>query len=423
MRPSYNCSQDELYTAGYLIANSLEEELAAFTALKAKYNAVFVAGLRTEIEAAEAIADKEQREAESQIMRIGLVERVDGEVQNALGRLRLYIRDAWENEAVRVVRMQEAGFGDYDEAMNFDWEKVKSIMNTGRTFVVTHSAVLSAGENMPAGFVAEFETMATEVNGEIDAYLNAKENVRQVTQEKVGANNVLFDKLMKICEDGQKIFRADAAKRVQFVWTSVLAVVTPTGAAGLRGTVKAFGTNVPIGGAVVWMQREGDVAVVFETDVNGRYYSGGLPAGAYKFKLNKEGFGEIEAEIELKTGVTSYRNWLMNAGGGNVIVREGTLVPGAIGNVDLNGVIDGEGEVQVRLEAMGAQMNYFASNTAGSGPVGGVISVMPGMPMDMSGEQFAMQTGLGQGGNNFMNVQHPGISPMTGGWKVTFTIG
>ena len=310
LKPNYNCSQDVLYAACELVITSLNEELVSFTALKPKYNAALVTSLRAELLAARNIPALSQRQSEQEIARINLLAKLTL-CLDKLNALRLYIRDAYTVSAIREVRMMEAGFGDYEKAAEANWEKLEAIMNNAKVFIGLHEAELLAGDNMPAGFKADFDALAATVNPEVVAMQNMRENNKQGTSEKILANNNLYAKVMAVCEDGAYIFRNDAAKASQFVWSSVSEIITPPGAAGLRGDVKDELTSEVIVGASVNVKRADSPMITVVTDVEGKYLFGSLPAGDYEGKVTNEGYQSVGFTVTISTGVVSIKSFVM----------------------------------------------------------------------------------------------------------------
>ena len=310
LKPNYNCSQDVLYAACELVITSLNEELVSFTALKPKYNAALVTSLRADLLAARNIPALSQRQSEQEIARINLLAKLTL-CLDKLNALRLYIRDAYTVSAIREVRMMEAGFGDYEKAAEANWEKLEAIMNNAKVFIGLHEAELLAGDNMPAGFKADFDALAATVNPEVVAMQNMRENNKQGTSEKILANNNLYTKVMAVCEDGTYIFRNDSAKASQFVWSSVSEIITPPGAAGLRGDVKDELTSEVIVGASVNVKRADSPMITVVTDVDGKYLFGSLPVGDYEGKVTNEGYQSVGFTVTISTGVVSIKNFVM----------------------------------------------------------------------------------------------------------------
>jgi hypothetical protein len=69
---------------------------------------------------------------------------------------------------------------------------------------------------------------------------------------------------------------------------------------GLKGIVKAGGTNEPIGGAVLKIQKEGEVAITVVTDDDGSY-SARLSAGKFVVTVMATGFTSQTKDTELKS--------------------------------------------------------------------------------------------------------------------------
>ena len=312
LKPNYNCSQDVLYAACELVITSFDEELVDFTVLKPKYNAAFVTALRAELLAARNIPALTQRQSEQEVARINLLAKLTL-CLDKLNALRLYIRDAYSVDAIRVVRMQEAGFDDYEKAANANWEKLEAIMSNATTFIGLHEAELLAGDNMPAGFKADFDLLADTVNPEVVAMLNMRENNKQGTSGKILANNALYNNVISVCEDGVYIFRNDAAKASQFVWVTVTEIITPPGAAGLKGDVKDEVTSLPIEGARVLLKRGGFPEDTAITDAEGKYEFKNLAVADYTGKVIAERYMDNDFTVSIQTGVTSGKSFLMKA--------------------------------------------------------------------------------------------------------------
>ena len=311
-KPIYKCSQDVLYASCDLVITSLEEELVNFTALKLKYTAAFVSALRAELLAARTIPALTQRQSEQEVARINLLAKLTVCLDKLNG-LRLYIRDAYADAAIKGVRMQEAGFDDYEKASKANWEKLVAFMDNASAFIALHEAELLAADNMPAAFKVDFDVLKNTVKPEIVAMLNMRENNKQGTSDKLLANNALYSKVIAVCEDGAYIFRNDAAKASQFIWVTVNEIITPLGAASLRGEIKDDVTSVFISGAVVTLKGADSPVVEATSDANGKYLFDRLPVDDYIGKVKKEGYDEFKFVVTIKTGVTSIKDFLLKA--------------------------------------------------------------------------------------------------------------
>ena len=311
-KPIYKCSQDVLYAACDLVITSLDEELVSFTALKPKYNVAYVDAMRAELLAARTIPALNQRQSEQEVARIRLLAKLTLCLDN-LNALRLYIRDAYPDAEIREVRLSEAGFDDYEKVANANWEKLETIMSEAKTFIALHEAELLAADNMPPTFKADFDTLTATVNPEVVAMLNMRENNKQGTSSKILANNNLYSRIIGACEDGVYIFRNDAAKASQFIWNSVTEIITPPGAAGLRGEIKDEVTSVFISGAVVTLKGADSPVIEATSDADGKYLFDRVPVGDYVGRVKKDGYDWYEFDVTIKTGVTSIKDFLLKA--------------------------------------------------------------------------------------------------------------
>jgi hypothetical protein len=311
MEPTYKCTQDELYEGCELLAKSLEEEILKTAAFKAKYNAVFVTDFKNTINNAKNIPDDDQRAAQQEVQRIQMVKQVDDQVRDALGSLRLYIRDAYNEEEVRKVRLREAGFDDYEAAMKYNWEKLKGLLKNANDFITNHTAELTASNNMPPAFATTVSNLKTNIDQAVTKLLNLRENSKQGTQAKIEANNELNKQRAAICEDGQHVFRTNEAKREQFVWESILQLFSPPGPPGLGFDVKEQGTNQPPQGAVDAFQKTGSTIINITTDSEGKAYIQSIEPGNYTGTITLTGYQTLSVQFELSTGVTSFKHWLL----------------------------------------------------------------------------------------------------------------
>jgi len=185
MEPNYKCTQDELYEGCDLLATNMDEELAQLAAFKAKYDAAFVTAFRNSITNATNLPDDDQRVAAHEVLRIKMVKAVDTEVRSALGSLRLYIRDAYDDVDEREVRWREAGFDDYEAAMKYNWEKLKGLLKNANDFINNHNAELSANNNMPATFPPIIATMKTDADTIVTQLLNLPKILSKEHRQKL----------------------------------------------------------------------------------------------------------------------------------------------------------------------------------------------------------------------------------------------
>lgn len=311
-KPKYNCSQDELYQACFLLATSLEEEIGKF-AFKQKYQQPgFVDTLRDNVRAARLLPDESQRKAQHIFLRTPLVKSVDGTFRQLAGKLRSYIRDAYPNPTDEAAALDAAGFLRYDAATSYDWDALTGFIIAAISFTEQNQTALEANLNMPSSFIPELKGYRDFIEPGIDAFLNTLENSEDGTQTKILANNAIYEEAIKICEDGQVAFFDNEAKRHQFVWDRIIARITPPGAAGLKVDVRNGATNEFEPGVVLSIQQEGLPAKTATTDSEGYLELINLEVGPYTGFLRKPGFVETPLELNISTGVISFKHYVIN---------------------------------------------------------------------------------------------------------------
>jgi len=415
--PIYRCPQDEFYLAAFLMLSSLEDDLEYFVLHKPKYDLAFVNALRQEIIDSELMPDNEQRTEPVKRLRNALILKTDGICTQKLTALKTYIHEAYPNPLDADSAIQEAGFNKFAQATNYDWEALRNIFVTANTYITNNLAILEANNNMPPLFAAAFQTLKIEIAADINVYTNRKENTKQGTNDKNLTNNALYRKLMHVGEDGQVVWINDEVRAQQYIWDHILEIVTPTGAAGLRGTVKADSNFLPISSAEIVMQKQGSPPITFITNQTGRYDSDNLPVGIYSIKITSLGYTQLESEVEIKLGIISYKHWVMIPG--IAIVDEGGLAINEIKNIPLPPGINDDSII--KIEAFGSQLRIYASSTSNGEVTGsGALYINIGTPLQLKWSQLVAQIGL-DAANSFLNVKNVGAS--SGAWKVTFVVG
>lgn len=310
MKTTFKCSYDEFFLGCRLVIKSMEENLEEFGWHKTFYDAGFVANLHAELDALEMMPDEEQRQGQRERLRVYLKGQVK-QVRLMARRLDSYIEEAFEADEVKSAR-EEAGMKHYLGAKQLNWEDVKGLLNRGASFIAGHGGLLTSEGGMPGDFVSDFGALRTDVLGKISVFLGLRQGTKEECEARVVACNKFYRVMRRVMKDGQIIFDERAMKRDRFVWERVLRVVTPAGAAGLRGVVKDGLTLLPVGGVVVELRDGVNPMVVAVTNGLGRFDTGNLPVGVYAVRIVAEGYAVIETEVVVKVGVVSYRSWLVD---------------------------------------------------------------------------------------------------------------
>ena len=305
----YNCTQLELYSGSRMVIRAAIRNIASFTALKPKYDSAFFTAALAEIAAAEALPDEDYRTSEVQAKRLVCQGRAT-ECLNTWQLLKGYIEDAKDfSGPMEKVALNAAGAGKYAAASGFDWESVTGLMASGLLFITNNTLALTANNNMPATFADSFSTTADDIQLALSEFQDQEDLKREDTQKKLKANNDLYDKVIQLCKDGQRIFRNDEALRLQFVWEQVMYTVHGAGIAGLHGVVRDSVSNLVLPNALVLVDETGDSGL---SDTDGIYRITGLPAGSYTVKCSATGYVASTVPFKVSQGTISELNFVLN---------------------------------------------------------------------------------------------------------------
>ncbi|MCW5908972.1 MAG: carboxypeptidase regulatory-like domain-containing protein [Chitinophagales bacterium] len=308
MNSKYNCAQPELYSGARMVIRAAVRELPDFTAIKPKYDSMFFTNLEAEVAAAEVLPDEQYRNSIVEAMRNNTIAQAKL-CLNIWQQLKSYIEDTPQFKGVQLKpALEAAGSTVYLEASGMDWESVNVLMVNGKQFITDYNTVLTAGGNMLPTFVADWDAAHLAFTTTWQQFKDREDTNVIAAENKLNANNTLYEKIIQICKDGQRIFRHTEAHRQQFVWDSVLYAVRGAGIAGLRGTITNAATGLPIAGAQVLVIETGDTGITGE---DGKYSITGVPAGNYNVKASATGYNPVEEPFEVLTGTISALNFAL----------------------------------------------------------------------------------------------------------------
>ena len=226
----YNASQAELYAICGIGWDSFEENLADFTAFKTFYDAAFLATRRAEIDAAKVLPDDQARGAASETFRIQMQTAADAAALKWKA-LSAYIKSAFPGDIAKP-QLEAAGKDYYTTALNGDWEDLELMLTAGQTFITNNNAILTAPGGMPLGFPVDYDADFAAFSDLYTQFEDAQLDSVEGTDEKISANNDVYDALMSMFDDGQIIYDDIPAKRERFIFANVKALVTPPKGSG-----------------------------------------------------------------------------------------------------------------------------------------------------------------------------------------------
>lgn len=300
-KQKYNCTEQELYTISEKGWNSCLQHLALFASFKPKYNLAFVNQQLDAIQTTRLLPDEQQRNSAYETASINL--HTHSRIcRSKWQTLKRYITDAFPPDQHKPM-IESAGHHHYRKACNHNWNSVKGLLTSGSTFIASHHAILTANNNMPPAFQAEFQAARAQFESLHQEFIQAEQQSRVGQQTKITTNNQLHTDLMAMLLDGQEIFRNREANRKQFIFTELLYLASGAGTAGFKGTVTPLGSALGLQGVTVSINNSGKTTT---TDADGKYEISQLPAATYTIQFNKEGYLETTiTDFTVKVGTIS----------------------------------------------------------------------------------------------------------------------
>jgi len=305
----YRCKQTELYAVFITYVLGVIEYSLRFASHNSNYAAAQMPSVQAFFDSVKALPNFQQRNEPSETLRVFLKTQSDLSM-NKWRALRTFIEGAYEGDLMKP-KLESAGWVYLTQANNYNWEDVNELIESGMEFLNANEAELITNGGMLPTFKMDYETEFNKFTVLFIQIPNSVLSQRVMTDEKVIANNNLYDWLIKTGKDANVIFynEEETAIREKFVFSNVLAAVSSSGPATLKGKVTDT-TNNPISGVNVILET---LDVEITTDANGDFNSGNIPSGEYKLKFEKEGFVPFEIEIVINKGVTKTQDAVLTA--------------------------------------------------------------------------------------------------------------
>lgn len=303
-KPTYPCSQANLYTACRLIVKACGAILTDLTALKPKYTQTFFDELSDRIDAADMLPDLAARQSLSKRLNLDLKAARD-KVLSKFGILQSYIDESFEADKIKIM-YEEAGSGRITKVKKDNWTEMTQLMSSLLLFFDTHHDVLTANNNMPAQFETDFRALIDETKGIKNASEAADTASNEKKDEKIDANNDIFTTIMAILTDTQRMYQDTPAKAKSYTFAAFESQTHGVRNAGLAGKIMRNINKFALKDARITIQDFDKVAI---SDDKGRFEITPLSSGKYTIIIEKEGsVTQIFKDFVIKTGVTSRLN-------------------------------------------------------------------------------------------------------------------
>lgn len=304
-RANYNCTMAELYTICNLGWASCLANLAAFTSFSAAYVLGLVTFRTAAITAAQDLPDFQARNAIAETLRLELIP-LNAGVCNMFQRLKRYISIAFP-ASQHQSQWDAAGLGYYAAATAYDWDATQQMLVSMANYVALNSVALLANSNMPSTFGTDLGVDALAWNAKHTDFLAARQDAYVATEAKVNANNAIYADLIAMFSDAAVLGFSPALEK-QFVFSSLLTLISGTGVATLQGVITDDATGMPITGASVTLTNLG-VTVV--TTTTGEYNFPSIAGGNYDVQIDATGYAQILDTVTVTSGVTTTKDYSM----------------------------------------------------------------------------------------------------------------
>lgn len=298
----YPCTQQELYSIADTVYKNLESNLASFAVYKTKYDAEFIAGLRKTRKTAMELPDVETRNTSSETLRQELIP-LGKACTDLFQVLKGYIKDAFAKELLST-KYDAAGQKKYSAATNENWEELSGMNDYMNDFIATNLTLLTTKGYMPGTFATNVSTATEAFAQKYSSFKEARQTSGQ-TADKIAANNLLYDDLKNICDEGQRVYRNDAAMKKLFVFVTIKDLVSPPGSASLKTIIKKSGENTLIANAKVTIKTADGVAITALSGVDGMAVHDKIDPGTYTCTVEVEGMPAISYQKEVNTGTAA----------------------------------------------------------------------------------------------------------------------
>lgn len=239
----YHCAQKDLYPACRLAWLSCSENLAAFAAYKTNYTPAFIAARIAEISAAAHMKSLQARTLASEGYHADLVAMAQHSCHN-FQTIKRYIADAYPPDRHKM-QYQAAGQAHYRKAARYNWGAVEALNTAGLLYLSEFQTLLMTQGYMPPTFIAQYTADRGAFAAKHLLFMTQEEANEENTQAKAIANNNIYAQLMRLCRDGQEIFKNNEVMSKQFTFSELLKKVNGKGTAGYRGTQPHSPTALP----------------------------------------------------------------------------------------------------------------------------------------------------------------------------------
>ena len=241
---TFRSSQTVMYAIGRRAWVNYFTNLAAFTAFNAKYTEAYEQNAEKELENAASLPNSTQRQSNTKSLN-RKTKSAGARVRKQFKILKRYIINAFP--ADQVEPMLEAAGSTYYLSSGTNFIDLAELAKMALAFIIANGEILAKdGNGMPASFIEIFTSAKAAFDKQLEAYNAALTGSQQGTSAKGLANEIVYNTMMGMMNDGKEIFAEDADLIKQFTYSELEKLEKKNHNTGLHILVREPGTLLPV---------------------------------------------------------------------------------------------------------------------------------------------------------------------------------
>ncbi|MBL7815987.1 MAG: carboxypeptidase-like regulatory domain-containing protein [Saprospiraceae bacterium] len=303
MKPKYGCSQANLYAICTRAWHICRDNQAAFFAFDPLYTEGYIDDNLAQVKIAENLPDAKSRQEDLSLLSIEY-DKVANEVVAQAKYLRSYIERAYQDKAIQRIMLQSAGFDYFSKVLKLDDKAITPFMSSAVQFIANKAVVLTTDGRMPADFATKFNA-ADAAFDDVLAQYNATQSATKIkTEEKIKANNDIYDRVQAMLYDGRFMHLENPALAQAYNFNTIWDQIEPTKNSGVGGKTLAVGGKKSVPNVTVTESLTGKTTI---SDKDGSY-SLLLTEGKWLLIFSADGYVSQTIEVVIQKGVTKRLN-------------------------------------------------------------------------------------------------------------------
>ena len=302
---AYSADEETFYAAAGKGWKQCTQQQQDFLKFNVTYTSEYIASAVAALQAAKDLPNLEARQGVQTRMKT-ILDSATVNCNSLVQDLYTIIGRCFPQNQVESLR-SEAGSSYYLAATGGNWKSADTLYGMVTAFLIAYNADLIKGK-MPADFPAQFASGYDDFSKASDNYSVAKDNLTKGGTAKQNANNAVYATLRPMLDDGQAIYRKNAAMRKFFSFRALIKMVAAPGKTGIRFKLQQAVSLLPVSNSSITMQ-PGNYTLY--ADKNGIAIET-MPGGKYTFTITTPGTKTITQEVKITTGVVRHINLVLD---------------------------------------------------------------------------------------------------------------